>query len=114
MIKLRPLSNRVVVEPESPEKITRGGIHVPDTAKHIPQIGTVLVCGPGFVPPVPGNDRGEVVFARMKMAVVPGDRVFFAKNAGTVITIERDTFIILREVDILAVMEEKEDDKPGG
>ena len=62
------------------------------------------------MPPVPGNDKGEPVFVRMAMAVTPGDRVLFAKNAGTIIEIDRGIFIILREVDILAVMEEKEDD----
>lgn len=113
MIKLRPLSNRVVIVPDAPDEMSKGGIHIPDTIKHIPQMGTVTAVGPGFLPPEPmllrSFEPSDDVYHRMPMAVKEGDRVFFAKNAGTRIDIERDTYILLREPDVLAVVEEKKE-----
>ena len=110
-IKLRPLSDRVVVEPDPPAEMI-GKIHVPSSAKYIPQIGTVVAAGPGYVSQVPlyigAHDQES--WPRRPMVVRVGDRVFFPKNAGTVLQIERSEFIIIRETDILAFVVENEDE----
>lgn len=114
-LKLRPLSNRVVVIPDEPERMSAGGIHIPDSAKHMPQLGTVVEVGPGRVPEVPvfhplvGEGYGDNPWHRQPMTVSKGDRVFFAKNAGTIMQIDRDSFIVLRETEILALVIEDED-----
>ena len=94
-MKIKPLSDRVVIQPlESIEK-TKGGIYVPDTAKEKPQEGKVVAAGPGKT-----NDKGEVV----KMEVKVGDKVLYGKYAGTEITIEGTEYLIVRESDILAIV----------
>jgi len=105
-LKLRPLSNRIVVMPDKPEEVSRGGIYIPDTAKYTPQMGTIVEVGPGFIPPVPAFNIGlGTAYHRMPMAVEVGQRIFFSKNAGSFITInERDTFIVLRESEVLALV----------
>lgn len=107
-VKLRPLSDRVVILPDPPEKLTAGGLHVPDTARYTPQIGTVVAAGPGYVSDVPlmrnyGPAQGEhPTFPRRSMVVQEGDRVFFPKNVGTILNIGRETYIVVRETDIVA------------
>lgn len=93
VIKLEPLGDRIVVKPIPREEMTRGGIILPDTAKEKPQEGEVLAVGPGRM-----TDDGR----RIPLDVKVGDRVLYAKYAGTEIKIEGEEYIILRESDILA------------
>ena len=94
-ISLKPLGNRVVIEPIEQEEITSGGIVLPETAKEKPQKGRVLSTGPG--------DRDEDG-KRIPMDVAEGDTVLFAKYAGTEIKIEGKKLLILRESDLLAIL----------
>lgn len=95
-IKLRPLGDRVVVEPMEQEEKTSGGIILPETAKEKPQKGRVIAAGPGRY----GDDDD-----RIPMEVKEGDVVLFAKYAGTEIKVEDKKLLILKESDILAVVE---------
>jgi chaperonin GroES len=91
--KLRPLDDRVVVEPMEAEQMTAGGIVLPDTAKEKPQRGTVISVGPGKL-----MDSGE----RGTMSVKIGDEVIYGKYSGTEIELNGQDVKILREADILA------------
>jgi chaperonin GroES len=95
-MKLKPLGNRVVIEPIEQEEITAGGIVLPETAKEKPQKGAVLAVGDGE-----RDDNGK----RIPMDVSKGDTVLFAKYAGTEIKIEGKKVLILRESDLLAIVE---------
>jgi chaperonin GroES len=95
-VSLKPLGNRVVVEPIEQEEVTAGGIVLPETAKEKPQKGTVLSVGPGD-----RNDKGE----RIPMDVAQGDTILFAKYAGTEIKLDGKKLLILRESDILAIVQ---------
>ena len=95
---LKPLGNRVVVEPIEEEEVTSGGIVLPETAKEKPQKGTVLSIGPGE-----RDDEGK----RIPLDVTPGDIVLYAKYAGTEIKIDGKKLLILRESDLLAIVESK-------
>jgi chaperonin GroES len=97
-MSLKPLGNRVVVEPIEQEEITAGGIVLPETAKEKPQKGTVLSVGPGD-----RDDEGK----RIPMDVAKGDTVLFAKYAGTEIKVDGKKLLILRESDLLAIVEGK-------
>jgi chaperonin GroES len=92
-INLKPLDDRVVVEPVEAEEMTAGGIVLPDTAKEKPQRGTVLAIGPGRL--LDSGDRGE-------LSVAVGDEVIYGKYAGSDIEIDGRDVKILRETDILA------------
>lgn len=92
-IKIRPLDDRVVVEPMAAEEVTAGGIVLPDGAQEKPQRGTVVAVGPGKL-----LDSGE----RGTLSVTVGDEVIFGKYGGTEIEIEGTDVKILRESDILA------------
>jgi chaperonin GroES len=92
-INLRPLEDRVVVEPVEAEEVTAGGIVLPDTAKEKPQRGTVLAVGPGKL-----LDSGQ----RGTLSVSVGDEVIYGKYAGTDIEIDGRDVKILRESDVLA------------
>jgi chaperonin GroES len=94
-MKLRPLSDRVVVKPLPREEVTKSGIVLPDTAKEKPQEGEIIAAGPGRL------DDGE----RQPMDVKVGDKVLYAKYAGTEIKLDDDELLILSEKDILAVLE---------
>jgi chaperonin GroES len=94
-ISLKPLGNRVVVEPLEQEDITAGGIVLPETAKEKPQKGKVLSIGPG--------DRDEDG-KRIPMDVSVGDTVLFAKYSGTEIKMDGKKLLILRESDLLAIV----------
>jgi len=94
-ISLKPLGNRVVVEPIEQEEVTASGIVLPETAKEKPQKGTVLAVGPG--------DRDEDG-DRIPMDVKEGDTVLFAKYSGTEIKMDGKKLLILRESDILAIL----------
>ena len=95
-MNLKPLGNRVVVEPIEQEEVTAGGIVLPETAKEKPQKGKVLSIGPGE-----RDEDGK----RIPMDVAPGDMVLFAKYSGTEIKIEGKKVLILKESDILAIVE---------
>jgi chaperonin GroES len=95
MANLKPLGDRVVVKPKAKEETTRGGIVLPDTASEKPQQGEVVSVGPGRV-----LDNGK----RVELDVKTGDTVLFAKYAGTEFKLDEDDFLILRESDVLAVL----------
>ncbi len=92
-IKIRPLDDRVVVEPIEAEEMTAGGIVLPDTAKEKPQRGTVLAVGPGKL-----LDNGT----RGTLSVAVGDEVIYGKYGGSDIEVDGEEVKILRESDILA------------
>jgi chaperonin GroES len=95
-MNLKPLGSRVVIEPLEQEEITAGGIVLPETAKEKPQKGKVLSVGPGD-----RDDEGK----RIPMDVKTGDTVLFAKYAGTEIKLEGKKLLILRESDLLAIID---------
>src|SRR5438045_896218 len=92
-LKLRPLDDRVVVEPLEAEEKTAGGILLPDTAKQKPQRGRVLAVGPGKI-----RDNGE----RSALAVGKGDEVLYGRYAGNDVQVDGREVKIMRESDILA------------
>jgi chaperonin GroES len=92
-MNLKPLADRVVVKPIVKEEVTKGGIVLPDTAKEKPQEGEIVAVGPGKL----GEDG-----KRIEMEVKKGDRVIYAKYAGTEWKYEGEDYLILREGDILA------------
>ena len=92
-MNLKPLDDRVVVEPLTAEEKTAGGIVLPDTAKEKPQRGTVLAVGPGRL--LESGQRGE-------LSVQIGDEVIYGKDGGSDIKFDGDDVKILREGDILA------------
>jgi len=96
-LRIRPLDDRVVVEPFEAEERTRGGIVLPDTAREKPQQGKVIATGPGKLLEKTG-ERGQ-------MSLKVGDRVFYGKYSGTEIEIDGDKYVILRESDVLAVQQ---------
>ena len=93
--KLRPLGDRVVIKPSAREEMTKSGIVLPDTAKEKPQEGTIIAAGPGKV-----LDDGK----RETMDVKAGDKVLYAKYAGTEFKIDGDELLIVSQKDILAVV----------
>jgi len=95
-LKLKPLGGRVIVEPIEQEEMTAGGIILPETAKEKPQEGKILAAGPG--------DRDEDG-KRIAMEVKVGDKVLYAKYSGTEVKVDGKKLLILRESDILAVVE---------
>ena len=95
-LKLKPLGGRVIVEPTEQEEMTAGGIILPETAKEKPQEGKILAAGPGE-----RDEDGE----RIPMEVQVGDRVLYAKYSGTEVKMDGKKLLILRESDILAVVE---------
>jgi chaperonin GroES len=92
----RPLHDRVVVRRIEADQKTEGGIIIPDTAKEKPQEGEVVSVGPGA-----RNERGELVAMDLK----PGDRVLFGKWSGTEVKIGGEDLLIMKESDILGVIE---------
>ena len=91
--KLQPLGDRAVIKPIERDEKTKGGIILPDTAKEKPQEGEIIAVGPGKL-----DDNGN----RIAMEVKVGDRVIYARYAGTEIKIDDEELIIARESDILA------------
>ena len=92
---MKPLNDRVLVKRLESEEKTAGGLFIPDSAKEKPAKGEIVACGPGKL-----NDKGE----RVAMEVKPGDVVLFAKYAGTEIKVDGVDHIIMREDDILAIL----------
>jgi chaperonin GroES len=95
-LNLRPLGDRLVIEPQEREEKTASGIILPETAKEKPQEGTVLAAGPGRT-----DDNGK----RIEMDVKTGDVVLYAKYAGTEVKVDDRKLLILKESDILAIVE---------
>jgi len=95
-LTLKPLGDRVVVEPIEQEEVTSGGIVLPETAKEKPQQGFVKAVGPGA-----RDEKGN----RIPLDVKVGDRVLFAKYAGSEFKVEGKKLLILRESDIMAIVE---------
>ncbi|HYV99011.1 MAG TPA: co-chaperone GroES [Gemmatimonadaceae bacterium] len=94
--KVAPLADRVVVKPLEDAETMRGGLYIPDTAKEKPQQGEIVAVGPGRVEEKTGN--------RIPMEVKIGDKVLYAKYAGSEVTIDGEQRLILRESDVLAVI----------
>jgi len=95
-MKIKPLDDRVLVKQCDAESKTAGGIVLPDSAQEKPQRGKVISCGPGKM-----LDNGE----RAAMSVKKGDEVFYGKYAGSEVDIDQEKYYILRESEILAVLE---------
>jgi chaperonin GroES len=95
-MKFRPLHDRVVVKRIDAEEKSAGGIIIPDTAKEKPQEGEVVAVGPGA-----RNERGELVALDLK----PGDRVLFGKWSGTEVKLDGEELLIMKESDIMGVIE---------
>jgi chaperonin GroES len=95
-MKLKPLGGRVIVEPIEQEEMTAGGIILPETAKEKPQEGKIVAAGPGE-----RDEDGK----RIALDVKVGDRVLYAKYSGTEVKVDGKKLLILRESDILAIVE---------
>ncbi|MBN9392517.1 MAG: co-chaperone GroES [Chloroflexi bacterium] len=96
MASLKPLGDRVVIKPTPKEEVTKTGIFLPDTAKEKPQEGTITAVGGGKL-----DDKG----VRQPLEVKEGQKVLYAKYAGTEFKIDGEEYLILSEKDILAVIE---------
>ena len=95
-VKFRPMDDRILVEACEADETTAGGIILPDTAREKPQRGVVLATGPGKL--LDSGKRGE-------MSVTIGDEVFYGKYSGTEVTFDNDSYVVIRENDILAVVD---------
>jgi chaperonin GroES len=94
-VNVRPLGDRVLVQPLEESEVKKGGIIIPDTAKEKPQEGKVVALGTGKV-----DDNGK----KVEFTVKKGDKVLISKYGGTEIKIEGDSFLIMREDDILGII----------
>ena len=94
-LNVKPLADRVVVQPAPAEEMSSGGIILPDTAQEKPQQGTIAAAGPGKV-----SDAGNTV----AMEVKKGDKVLYGKYSGTEFSFEGTDYLIMRESDILAIL----------
>jgi chaperonin GroES len=97
-MKFRPLHDRVLVRRSQEEERTSGGIIIPDTAKEKPMQGEVLAVGPGA-----RNEKGEIITPDVKV----GDTILFGKYAGTDVTIDGQELVIIKESDVMGVVEGK-------
>jgi chaperonin GroES len=95
-VKIKPLDDRLVVLPDDPEEVTSGGIVLPDSAREKPQRGKVIATGPGKL-----LDSGK----RGTMSVKKGDVVFYGKYSGTEVEVNDQTYVLVRENDILAIVD---------
>jgi len=95
-IKFRPTDDRILIEPGEADETTAGGIILPDSAREKPQRGTVVAVGPGKM--LDSGKRGE-------MCVRLGDEVFYGKYAGTEVEFGGDKYVVLRENDVLAIVD---------
>ncbi len=101
-MKFRPLHDRVVVRRLEEEERTKGGIIIPDTAKEKPQQGEVIAVGPGA-----RNEQGQIVALDVK----EGDRILFGKWSGTEVKIDGEDLLIMKESDILGILEDHAEGK---
>ena len=95
-LKLRPLADRVIVKQTEAEEKTKSGIYLPDAAQEKPTKGKVIAVGPGKL-----DDKGK----RMELGVRAGDTVYYGKYSGTDVEIDGQKLVILRETDLLGVLE---------
>jgi chaperonin GroES len=91
-LKVHPLADRVAIRPLEETEQMRGGLYIPDTAKEKPQQGEIIAVGPGRW------EKGERVAMELKV----GDKVLYGKYSGTEVTIEDETFLVIKESDVLA------------
>ncbi len=101
-MKIRPLQDRVLIRRVEEEETTAGGIIIPDTAKEKPQEGRVVATGKGKV-----RDDGKIT----PLDLASGDRILFSKYAGTDVTLDGEEYVILREDDVLAIVDTKKKGK---
>ncbi len=94
--KVKPLGDRVLVQPLDEKEVVKGGIIIPDTAKEKPQEGKIIAVGTGKV-----DDNGK----KIELTVKVGDKVLFSKYGGTEIKVDGESYLIMREDDILGVLE---------
>lgn len=94
-MNVKPLADRVIVEPLEAAEKTAGGLYIPDNAKEKPQKGRIVAAGPGKL-----SDTGAI----MKMEVKAGDTILYGKYSGTEVVIEGKEYLIMRESDVLAVI----------
>ncbi|MEO0098247.1 MAG: co-chaperone GroES [candidate division WOR-3 bacterium] len=99
-MKIKPLADRILVERIEEEEVKKGGIILPDTAKEKPQQGKVIAVGPGRI-----DEKGN----RIPMEVKKGDYILFGKYSGQEIKVEDKEYLIMREDDVLAIIEKKEE-----
>jgi chaperonin GroES len=95
-MKIRPLHDRLIVKRIEEAEVRKGGIIIPDTAKEKPQEGKVIAVGAGKL-----NDEGK----KIPMDVKTGDRILFGKYSGSEVKLEDEEYLILREEDVLAILE---------
>jgi chaperonin GroES len=95
-MKIRPMHDRLLVERVEEQEVRRGGIIIPDTAKEKPQEGRVVAAGAGKL-----NDEGK----RLALDVKVGDRILFGKYAGSEVKVDDKEYLILREEDVLAILD---------
>lgn len=95
-MKIRPLNDRILVQRLEEEETTKGGIIIPDSAKEKPAEGKVVAVGPGK-----HNDKGDLIPMQLKK----GDSILFSKYGGTDVKLEGEDFLIMREDDVLGVIE---------
>ena len=95
-MKIRPLHDRILVKREEEKEVKKGGIIIPDTAKEKPQEGKVIAVGNGKV-----NDEGK----KVPLDVKAGDKILFGKYSGSEVKIDDKEFLIMREEDILAILD---------
>ena len=95
-MKIKPLDDRILVKQSQAETKTSGGIVLPDSAQEKPQRGKVVACGPGKL-----LDSGK----RGGLSVKKGDEIFYGKYAGSEVDVDQDQYVILRESDVLAVLQ---------
>ena len=96
VVGVKPLADRVVVSPLEEEEQMRGGLYIPDTAKEKPQSGKIVAVGPGKL-----SDEG----VRIAPDVEVGQTVLYGKYSGTEVTVEGEEYLILRESDVLAILD---------
>ena len=94
-VNIKPLADRVVVEPLEETEEMRGGLYIPDTAKEKPQQGTVVAVGPGR-----RTEQGELI----EVELGEGDRILYGKYSGTEVTVDGTDYLIIRESDVLAIL----------
>lgn len=95
-MQIKPLADRVVIKPIDETEVKKGGIIIPDTAKEKPQEGEIVEVGPGRI-----TDDGK----KISLEVKKGDKVLYGKYSGTEISVGDNDYLILREADILAIVE---------
>lgn len=94
-VKIQPLADRVVILPQDETAEMRGGLYIPDTAKEKPQQGEIVAAGPGRI------EKGD----RVPMELKVGQKVLYGKYSGTEITLDEEQYLIVKESDVLAIID---------